>query len=236
MHAEKTVARLLLYRNLLARRIGKGERWIHSQEIAAQAGVHAVQVRRDLMAIGTTGTPARGYDIARLFKALGRFLHTPDFQSAALVGVGRLGSAILAYFQQHASPFRIEVAFDRDSRRVDRSLYGCPCYSMEEMPGILRKRQIRIALLAVPAGAAQAAADALLAAGVRGLVNFAPIPLHTGPDVFVESMDITATLEKVAFFARAEQPAAKPSPLSRRGGPARPAGRPLEPTRIGARP
>jgi redox-sensing transcriptional repressor len=73
------------------------------------------------------------------------------------------------------------------------------------MQDVIQEQQIRIAILAVPAGAVQAAADSVVTAGVRGIVNFAPVPLHVSPDVFVENMDITATLEKVAFFAQAHR-------------------------------
>lgn len=245
MTAEKTVSRLLLYRHLLARLLGEGGRWVHSQDIADQAGVHAVQVRRDLMVIGYTGTPAHGYDIALLFKALGRYLDAPDCQNAVLVGIGRLGSAILAYFHQRLSPFRIVAAFDRNPRRVSRSLFGCPCHPLDRMHDVIREHQIRVALLAVPAGAAQSAADAAIGAGVLGLINFAPIHLHVAPEVFVENMDITATLEKVAFFARtprcAPPPAKESAALETRpplscGDPERPDAWKPEPSLLGARP
>lgn len=207
MTAEKTISRLLLYRRLLDQRLGEGERWAHSQDIAFHAGVHAAQVRRDLMAVGHTGTPAHGYDIARLIQALGGYLDAPECQSAALVGIGKLGSAILAYFVNRSSAFRILAAFDRDPRRTDRSLHGCPCYGMDRMPEILGEHRILMAILAVPAGSAQTVGEAVVEAGVRGIVNFAPVPLHLDPPVFVENMDITTTLEKVAFFARNPKPA-----------------------------
>jgi redox-sensing transcriptional repressor len=140
-----------------------------------------------------------------LFKALGRFLDAPDCQNAALVGIGRLGSAILAYFLHRSIQFKILAAFDRDPRRTTHPLFECPCHPLDRMQDVIQEQQIRIAILAVPAGAVQAAADSVVTAGVRGIVNFAPVPLHVSPDVFVENMDITATLEKVAFFAQAHR-------------------------------
>lgn len=201
MTPERTVTRLILYRRLLNRMLGEGARWVHSQELARMAGGTAAQVRRDLMGVGCTGTPIHGYSVSELVRALGRYLDAPDGRSAALIGIGRLGSAILAYFHHRLLRFEIRAAFDQDARKTGRTLHGCPCHPVDQLARVLETEHIRVAILTVPGGAAQDVADRLVAVGIRGIVNFTPVPVHVRPDVFVESIDITTTLEKVAFFA-----------------------------------
>lgn len=201
MTSERTIARLIVYRRLLNRMLGEGVRWAHSRELADLSGVQAAQVRRDLMGLGYTGTPARGYDVCALVRTLAERLDPPGIRRAALVGIGRMGAAILAYFQGRGSGVEIRAAFDSDPRKADRHLYGCACHGIGDLPRVVAEEQIRLGILAVPAGAAQPTADLLVASDIRGIVNFAPVPLRTPEHVFVEQVDITAILEKVAFFA-----------------------------------
>ena len=120
----------------------------------------------------------------------------------ALVGVGNLGRAILAYFTGRRPNLAIVAAFDRDEHRVNRVIHGCRCYPADKLEETLAEQEIRTAIIAVPAGEAQKVADRLVRGGVRGILNFAPTPLRVPPAVFVQEMDITTSLEKVAFFAR----------------------------------
>lgn len=197
-----TVGRLSLYRGLLDRLLGEGRSHVFSHELAALAGATASQVRRDLMAVGSVGSPVRGYDVRALADTIGRFLDAPEGQRAALVGVGHLGGAILAFFAGRRPHLSIVAAFDTDPQKTDRVILGCRCYQAAEMEKVIAAEKIDVAVLAVPAGAAQAAADSLVRAGVRGLLNFAPVRLRVPEGVFVEDMDMAVSLEKVAFFAR----------------------------------
>jgi redox-sensing transcriptional repressor len=176
---------------------------IYSHRLAALCGLTAAQVRRDLMAIGFTGSPARGYDTPQLVDAIGRCLDAPGGQSAALVGVGNLGRAILDYFAVRRPPLSIVAAFDIDPAKVDRVVHGCRAYRMDKLAEVTRELGITVGVLTVPAAAAQDVAESMLAAGVRSFLNFAPAPLRLPPRSFVEEMDITASMEKAAYFARA---------------------------------
>jgi redox-sensing transcriptional repressor len=166
------------------------------------AGATAAQVRRDLMAVGYSGSPTHGYDVAQLIESLREFLDAPGGQGVALVGVGNLGKAILAFFTGRRPNLKIAAAFDNDPYKVNRVIHGCRCYSMEHLYDVARTQGIRLAVITVPAQAAQTVADALAKAGVRGILNFAPVRLRVPPHVHVEDIDMTVALEKVAYFAR----------------------------------
>jgi len=200
--SRKTIGRLSVYRRLLLELEAEGRTQVFSHELAALAGATSSQVRRDLMEIEYTGSPIRGYNVKHLMTGLERFLDAPDAEEVALVGIGKLGRAILDYFQRRRPKLTLTVAFDNDPAKVDRVLQGCRCRRIDDLVQVVRERRIRLAILTVPAGAAQGAADQLVAGGVRGILNFAPTPLRVPVGVFVEDVDLTMSLEKVAFFSR----------------------------------
>ena len=201
--SDKTVGRLSLYRRLLADATARGVRHLYSHELARLAGVSAAQVRRDLMAVGYRGTPIHGYEAALLADSIAALLDAPGPQGMALVGVGNLGRAILAYFAGRHPKISFTAAFDSDPAKAGRVVQGCPCHGMDELAKVVRQEGIHAAVIAVPAPSAQEVADRLVAAGVRSILNFAPTALRTGPGVYVEHHHQTTSIERVAFYARA---------------------------------
>jgi len=183
-----------------------GVQSVYSHQLASMAGCTAAQVRRDLMAVGYSGTPTRGYDVSALLASIGAHLDAPEGQNAALVGVGNLGRAILAFFAGRRPRLSIVAAFDSDHYKTNRVIQGCRCYPVEDIAQVVRNNRIEVGIITVPATEAQEVADRLVGAGVRGILNFAPAALRVRPDIYVETMDITVSLEKVAFFARRGAP------------------------------
>lgn len=208
--SNKTVGRLSLYRRLLNELIAKDVSSVYSHQLAAMAQVTPAQVRRDIMAIGYTGTPAHGYDVEELIQSIRSFLDEPEGLGVALVGVGNLGRAILAYFVGRRPKLSIVAAFDADPEMTGRVIHGCRCYPMEQLEEVARKMDIRVGIIAVPASEAQAVADQLSRAGVNGILNFAPVGLHVPPSTHVENNDITMSLEIVAYYSRLNAPERKP--------------------------
>jgi redox-sensing transcriptional repressor len=200
--SEKNIERLSLYRRLLNGMLADGIRSAFSHQLATTSGYTAAQIRRDLMAVGYTGSPTTGYEIPQLLKAIREYLDAPGGQKVALVGVGNLGKALLSFFSGRRPSLQISAAFDNDAYKVNRVIHGCRCYSMESLAETAKAQKLKVAILAVPAGAAQEAAEKLIAVGFRGILNFAPVRLRTPPHVYVENIDMTMGLEKVAFFAR----------------------------------
>ncbi len=200
--SEKTIGRLSLYRRLLNRLLSEGVRSVYSHELARFAGGTAAQVRRDLMAVGSVGSPTRGYDVRDLIDHIGAFLDAPRPQGVALVGIGNLGRAIMAYFAGRRPRLSIVAAFDSDPSKIDRVIHGCRCYGIDSLAEVIGGNGISVGIITVPAREAQAVADSLVGAGVSGILNFAPVPLRVPPDVYVGDIDMTMSLEKVAYFAR----------------------------------
>jgi redox-sensing transcriptional repressor len=195
-----TLGRLSLYRRLLHEQLAAGARQVYSHQLASLAVSTAAQVRRDLMTIGFSGSPRTGYAIQELAEAINSVLVRSIETSAALVGVGNLGRAILAYYGNR-QPIRFAAAFDRATEKTGRILHGCRCYPVEQMADIIHRDGIHVGVIAVPASDAQAVSDQLILAGVKGILNFAPIRLRVPAGLYVENVDLMMALDKVAYFA-----------------------------------
>lgn len=200
--AEKQVARLSVYRRLLQDRPAGAPAEIYSHDLAELSRNTAAQVRRDLMSIGFTGSPARGYRVEQLVEAIGQTLDAPAGQGAALCGVGNLGRALLDYFTIWRPQLRIVAAFDTDPEKAGRVIHRCRVWPLADLETVVREQGITVGVITVPASSAQRVAEMMLGAGIRGFLNFAPTPLHLPKEAYVEEMDITTSMEKVAYFAR----------------------------------
>lgn len=209
---DRTIERLSYYRRLLEAELEAGRKNIFSHQLASLAGVTPAQIRRDLTYVGYAGSPQVGYGVRALRDAVGRALSPHGQVNVGLVGVGYLGRALLAYFSGRHEGLVIRAAFDVDPAKTGRVLRGCRCYPMEDLREVVRREAISMAIISVPAAAAQRVAEALVGAGVKGILNFAPATLRVGGDVYVETMDLTMAIEKVAHFAQArQQPSEVPS-------------------------
>lgn len=197
-----TVERLSLYRRALEELRHEGTESVHSHVLAALVGVTPAQLRRDLATFGSFGNIARGYDVRRTSDTISRIIGTHEVQNLALVGVGYLGRALLAYQGFEERGFHIAAAFDVDPDKVGRVFAGRRCHSLDELETVISALNIRILVLASHPDGLQDVIDRAAAAGVRGFLNFVP-KLTTVPDgCFVERIDISAKLEKLSFLSR----------------------------------
>ena len=156
------------------------------------------------MEIGYSGSPRKGYNVAELILAISRILDGSQERVIALVGVGNLGRAILSYFTYKRAGLSIAAAFDTDERRINRVVSGCRCYHFDQFETLVREKKINLGIITVPAAFAQAVADRMTGAGIRGILNFAPVPLRVPEHVFVDRIDIASALEKLAYFSGLE--------------------------------
>jgi len=175
---------------------------IFSRELANLAGVTPSQVRVDLMGIGYQGTSTRGYDVTALAGAITKVLDGGQRQTVVLVGVGHLGRAILQYFHRNHPALNLLAAFEGDTELIGRRICGTPVLDTEELLGFVRSNGVNSCILSLPAEAAQEAADLLIAAGIRSLLNFTNVHLKVPDEVYVENTDISVSLERMAFFGR----------------------------------
>jgi len=201
--SDKKIERIINYRRVLLRldkQLGKTH--VFSHQLANNSGASPAQVRRDLMEIGYTGSPAHGYEIKGLLDSIGEFIDPDQKQGIALIGVGNLGRAIIDYFNGQSSKLEIITVFDTNPDKVNRVVSGCRSYHVKDLKSVIIEKNIKTAVVAVPSSGAQQVADELIEAGVKGILNYAPIILSVPDGIYVENRDMITTLEKVSYFAK----------------------------------
>ncbi len=203
--SHRTIGRLTLYWRTLRDLAPENQSHIFSHDLATKARVTAAQVRRDLMVLGYTGTPAHGYDVRKLRDHIQAFLFPTIEQKVALAGVGNIGRALLKFFAGRRPTLRIVAAFEKNAEKFDRLIGGCPCHSIDRAEAVIRDLGITVGIIAVPAEEAQFVTNLFVAAGIRGILNFARTPLQVPPEVYVEDIDLAMSMDKVAYFARQSQ-------------------------------
>ncbi len=198
------VARLCEYRRHLPAWIADGNDRIFSRELAELISASPAQIRRDLMTFGFAGSPVHGYDARELLKAITRTLGATPEDSATLVGVGRLGHALLDYLARSRPDLAVPYAFDIDPALVGRHINETEILHVDALETTLRANPPRLAVLAVPRLLAQECADRLVTVGVGAILNFVPVRLDIPSTIHVESVDIACALDRALYFARAE--------------------------------
>lgn len=195
------VRRLSLYLRQLEAFKKKDRRTVSSKQLGESLGLTDAQVRKDLAYFGQFGHPGIGYRVEDLINQVKRILGTDKTWNVLLVGIGNLGRALLAYKGFQAKGFRIVAAFDSDPAKVGRQYGDLVVQPLTELAATIERQQIRLALMAVPADAAQELADTLVRAGVRGLLNFAPVNVSVPSHVAINSVDLAVQLEQLSFLA-----------------------------------
>jgi redox-sensing transcriptional repressor len=202
---DETVRRLPVYLRGLMVSADQGHEHISSQSLADFVGVDAWQIRKDLSYFGDFGTPGVGYNIEKLARGIKKTLRLDTIRRAALIGVGDLGSALLSYPGFRMYGLDIVAAFDIDPTKVGEVVNGVEIETAAKID-TLRQREITLAIVAVPRAAAQTTVDQLVAAGVRGILNFAPSKLVAPKRVKVITLDIAMELARLPYYIpRADQ-------------------------------
>jgi redox-sensing transcriptional repressor len=199
---EKTVERLSLCRRVLLNLLDEKKEFIYSHEIAKLLHLTPVQVRRDFMLMGYTGSPSKGYNIKRLIKAIGNTIDPDNCQYAAVIGMGNLGNAIAKYVESKRKYLKIIASFDKDEKKISKCISGVKCNHIRNLPSVLKELNISIAIITVPADEANNVKELLVENGIKGILNFTPTPLHVPDHIYLEEFDIITSLEKVAYFVK----------------------------------
>ena len=198
---DETIRRLPVYlRGLLFLR-EQGQKNISSQALADFIGADSSQIRKDFSYFGEFGIPGVGYDIEKLAKEIKKILKLDIVQKVALVGVGNLGSAVLAYMGFRTYGFDIAAAFDIDPKKIGRKVNNILVEDVSRIT-TLKRRKINLAILAVPADAAQQTADTLVEAGIKGILKFSPSYITVPMKVKVISIDIATDLARLPYYIR----------------------------------
>ena len=199
---DETIRRLPIYLRGLLFSLEQGCQNISSRNLADLVRVNPWQIRKDFSYFGGFGTRGVGYEIEKLVKQIKKILKLDVVHKAALVGVGNLGSAVLAYPGFGIYSFDIAAAFDLDSKKVGRKINNVEIEEISKL-STLKKRKIEMGIIAVPGDAAQEAADALVKAGVKGILNFSPRYITVPKRIKVITIDIAMDLSRLPYYMRA---------------------------------
>jgi len=197
--ADSTVRRLSLYLRFLEEFESAGLTTVSSDELAARGGTTSAQVRKDLSFFGSFGKRGLGYQVAELTQRMRRILGLERDWRVVIIGVGKIGAALAQYegFQQRG--FRVVGLYDADPAKIGRQTYGLTIRSIDSLAEDNRERPVDIAVIAVPASAAQRVVDQVVAAGITGIMSFAAIQLHVPSDVTLNTVNMAMELERLSF-------------------------------------
>ena len=212
------VRRLSLYLRQLETFKRKDRGTISSKQLGESLGLTDAQVRKDLAYFGQFGHPGIGYRVDDLIGQVRRILGTDKLWNVLLVGAGNLGRALMAYNGFESKGFRLVAVFDEDPSKIGRKHGPFPVMpeqgaasdngsskrnfsvlSLSELNNAVEKLSVRLAIIAVPADNAQDVADKLVGAGIKGILNFAPVSITVPPDVALNAVDVAVQLEQLAF-------------------------------------
>lgn len=204
--SELTTNRLSVYLRCLNQLDDAGVRTISSQALADQFHMNAAQIRKDLAYFGEFGVRGVGYYVRDLRRHLRQILGLDRKLRVAIIGAGNLGLALADYPGFRQEGFEIAALFDNQTEKVgQRSRNNVPIYDIADLKKLARREAVRIAVLAVPAHAAQRVAELVVASGIKAILNFSPGALQVPDDVKVKSVDLTVSLESLSFYlARGE--------------------------------
>lgn len=197
-----TVSRLVTYLRILDQLKHGGALRTSSEHLAAEAKVSAFQVRKDLAYFGSFGTRGSGYEVAGLLTELRRILGLDRGWNVAIVGMGRLGQALADYPQYGYYEFTLVAGFDVDPDKVGRRSGNLDVHHLDDLPKLAEALEVDMVFLTVPVSAAQAAADAIVAAGIEGVLNFVPTVINVPDNVKVETADFLAGMKRLAYYIK----------------------------------
>ncbi|MDP9092915.1 MAG: redox-sensing transcriptional repressor Rex [Actinomycetota bacterium] len=209
---EATVARLATYLRVLGLLGERSISTVSSEELATLAGVNSAKLRKDLSFLGSYGIRGVGYDVTTLTDEISRTLGLTVHRSVALIGVGNLGQALAGYAGFATRGFQVAALVDADPARIGTTLRGLKVQDIADLEQIVRDDCIAIAVLAIPASVAQSVCDAVVAAGVTSILNFAPVVLSVPPHVDLRKVDLAAELQILSFHEQRKASAASSDP------------------------
>lgn len=204
---DATVARLPEYLRALTDIAERGVSCVSSEELAAASGVRPTQLRKDLSHLGSYGVRGVGYEVEHLAVQISRALGFSEDWPVAIVGMGNLGRALAAYSGFVTGGFRVAALFDDDPALAGERMAGLAVTAMADLDRVVAAERISIGVIATPAASAQQACDALVAAGVESILNFAPVALVVPPQVHVRRVDLGTELHVLAFHRQQHAPA-----------------------------
>jgi redox-sensing transcriptional repressor len=194
------VGRLPMYLRSLQRMAQEGRQVTSSQELGERLGISAAQIRKDLSQFGEFGKQGTGYNIEYLVDQLRQILHVNKDWEIAVVGAGDIGSAVARYRGFANRGFRVAMIFDNDPEKIGTNVGEFTVQADDCLIDAIQKAGILLAMIAVPAFHAQEVADQLVKAGVKAILNYAPVSINVPPDIHVQYIDPVTHLQRMTYY------------------------------------
>lgn len=194
------VGRLPIYLQALEHMQRQGIQSTSSQELGEYIGISAAQIRKDLSQFGEFGKQGKGYSVDYLVEQLRAILKVDRIWDMVVIGAGNLGRALAHYGDFHKHGFRVAMIFDNDPQRIGEKIGDFVIQDMDNLVPLVQQAGIKIAALTVPASAAQSVTDALVQAGIKSILNYAPISLNVPSGVHVQYVDPVIYLQRMAYY------------------------------------
>ncbi len=198
--SESTIHRLSIYYRLLSALEKEGAATVSSRELAKKEKLTPAQVRKDLSFFGSFGTRGLGYPVKELREKIAKILGLNRNWNVAVIGIGNIGSALVSYREFQRQGFFIKAVFDNDLRKIGSGHKGVTVSDVKNLREELKAAAIDLAIIAVPASAAQAVVDDVVAVGVRAILNFAPVSLKVPDNVSLRNENMSMELEQLSYF------------------------------------
>ena len=200
-----TAKRLPLYYRYLTILHDAGKKKVSSTEFSEAVQVDSASIRRDFSYFGALGKRGYGYDVNSLLAFFKKILNQDELTNVALVGVGNLGKALLNYNFKSSANIRISAGFDINPKITGTIVSGVPVYDVKEMDQQIREQQIQIAILTIPEPVAQKITDEIIAAGIKGIMNFTPTRLSAPAGIQIQTLDLATELQTRVYFLHSEE-------------------------------
>ena len=218
--SELTTNRLSVYLRCLNKLAAAGEKTVSSGALASRFHLNSAQIRKDLANFGEFGVRGVGYYIASLADHLTKILGLDKEHRVCIIGAGRLGTALADYYGFKKANFTVAALFDSDLKKIGKKVGGVAIFDIKNFAATVKRDKIEVAVIAVPAEQAQAVLERVVKAGIKAVMNFAPVSLKASEDVKLKTVDLTTSLESLSYFlagnAGQNGKSVKPNSKSRR--------------------
>lgn len=198
--SELTTNRMSVYLRCVNELAAKGEKTVSSDGLAKRFHLNSAQIRKDLAYFGEFGVRGVGYYVDDLREHLTKILGLEKQHRVAIIGAGRLGTALADYYEFSQTNFTVAALFDADEKKIGQKVGKAEIFDVKNFANIVKKDNIDVAVIAVPAEFAQTVLNQITEAGIKAVMNFAPIPLKAADDVKIKTVDLTISLESLSYF------------------------------------
>lgn len=198
--SELTTNRLSVYLRCLKTLAASGIKTTSSDDLAKRFHLNSAQIRKDLAYFGEFGVRGVGYYVDSLQDQLTKILGLEKEHRVCIIGSGRMGTALADYYEYSQTNFSVVALFDTDKNKIGQKVGNAKIYNIKKFAEIVEKENIDVAVIAVPGQFAQGILDLVMSAGIKAVMNFAPIPLKANDDVKIRTVDLTISLESLSYF------------------------------------